>query len=141
MICDVCREILEADRKYVVYLLGSIQARICTKCIMRGVRAGSGAIVTKNDCVMQPFLAFYTAHEKAREIAEEAGWLVAPIEESGTEVEVITEHWDRAQNQYWFANNGTWVRDVRVPVNECFKRSCENIRDNYGLWLIREKKA
>jgi len=116
------------DRKQLV---------ICKGCLMKGMQAASRSVVTKQGVISKPRLFFGSGDTQAREVAEEEGWEVAKSEWRDFEEGVwfITQHWKMAQTYYWFSGDGNWYQNVNMSVHEIFRRSCQNIRDHFGVWL------
>ncbi len=137
MHCNVCEQQVGDEQKYILYITKRGQVTLCTSCISKGMRKGSGAIVTKNGIFAKPVLVFNGGDEMALLIAGEEGWQKQSTEEGADEWR-ITRHWAMATNHYWFGSNGKWTKDVSMHAHECFRRSCWNIRDYLGMWIETE---
>lgn len=136
MKCDVCESAVGNEQKYVCYITKKGQITLCTSCISKGMRKGSGAILTKDEMYSKPVLVFNGRDERAGQIAEDENWNVNIFDFASDEVKwVIEEHWVRAQDHYWFCGDGQWKKDVTMKVYECFRRSCQNIRNYLGVWV------
>ena len=137
MKCNVCSTEVGGDQKYVVYLTTKGQITLCTSCVMKSIRKGSGSIMTRQGVIPKPRLAFI-GNREACQIAEEEGWNTSRdqnyVAESGERV--IIEHWYKAEHGYWFMATGEWVKDVGLSTHARFRRSCRNIRNYYAVWLV-----
>ena len=135
MQCDVCENQVGDEQKYVCYITKRGQITLCTSCISKGMRKGSGGIVTKTAILPKPVLVFSGGGDIATLIAEEEGWQKSLGEQDAWQ---ISRHWVMALDHYWFGSNGKWFKDVSMSVTDCFRRSCRNIRDYFGMWLKTE---
>ena len=148
MNCSVCEAAVGKDKKYVCYITKRGQITLCTSCISKGMRKGSGGIVAKQGVIAKPNFVFRGGDEAACRIAADEGWKMVISEpfdyRQGLSFEndlaewVIGGHWVAAQDKYWFGSNGKWNKDVSMHVHECFRRSCQNIRDYFGMWIRTE---
>ena len=139
MRCDICENQVGDEQKHVCYITKRGQVTLCTSCISKGMRKGSGAIVRKQGVIAKPVLVFVGGDAEARRIAEAEGWVPVTtgtyqyVEDSQTWP--MDTHWCMAQNHYWFARDGEFKKNVNWPVYDCFRVSCQNIRDYFGVWL------
>lgn len=136
MNCKVCDEIVGEDKKYATYMIGRKQVIICKGCGFKGARSQVGDIVGKHGVLKRPTLLFGSGDDEARAVAEDEGWKTtkstfAKYEEG---VWFIDQHWKMAATYYWFSSDGEWHHNVNMSVYDCFRRSCQNIRDNFGVW-------
>lgn len=139
MDCACCGVPVGGDKKYVLYaLIGQTkQVCLCKGCLVRGsMRAASGSIVTRDDILQAPRLAFpFRQQEPNRaefcKVAREQGWLTHGV---SSECVVIEEHYSQALMNNYFNGEG-WTKKVSKTPLECFKSSCANIRDCYPQWL------
>jgi hypothetical protein len=137
MNCAVCGESVGENKKFICYIAQSGQVTLCTSCITKGVRKGSGSIVTKDGVIPKPSLVFASSNKEVCEIAMAEGWTAIPGENytAGPDEQHVQIHWEKAQQKYWFSGDGEWEKAVSLSVHECFRRSCRNIRDYYGVWM------
>ena len=153
MTCDVCKRDVGSAQKYTTYYLPKqrIQVRVCTSCLVKGIN-NVFCIVSENPAeadgstlvVKEPELVFHMddweeipGYQDFRDTAMRCGWRTTVNPKFGTEFELIVEHYHKAHQCYWFTASGRWARDVTVPPLECFRRSCVNIAENYGMWHYR----
>jgi len=142
MNCDVCSEQVGEDKKYIAYITKRGQITLCTSCITKGVRNGSGSIVSVNGVISKPTFMFAGRDAEACEIAESEGWgtTLSATKESPIDEWRISEHWKMAQKHYWFCQDGEWYKDVSISGYDCFRKSCQAIRDYFGVWLESKKQ-
>jgi hypothetical protein len=94
--------------------------------------------------IAKPNLVFAAHDREARKIAEGEGWGTSPdvVAESPIDEWRVSLHWEMAQKNYWFCPDGEWKKNVDMQWYECFRRSCQNIRDYFGVWLkARERDS
>ena len=136
MDCQCCGVPVGEERKYVLFALRgqTKQVALCKGCLFRGNRAPTGSIITAQDVVDPPKLAFRLKSNRADfcKAARDEGWLTQGVPSDAV---VIETHYEQALMHNYFVPGQGWKKNVnRTPV-ECFKRSCANIRDNYPEWL------
>lgn len=139
MNCVVCKSGVGENKKFTVFMVDKKQVVICKSCLRKGNSAKAESIVMEHGVIEKPVLFFGSGESDLREIAKEEGWKVTKSVVMATEPGVwfITQHWEMARKCYFFNIDGTWGRIDSKPGAErdCFRRSCQNIRDYFGVWL------
>ncbi len=139
MNCVVCKAEVGENKKYTVFMVDRKQLVMCKGCLMKGMQSKLGSIVTERGVINRPVLFFGSSESDLRDIAKSEGWKVTKsvIMETEPGVWFITQHWDMAQKYYFFNKDGMWGRleSCAGAERDCFRRSCQNIRDYFGVWL------
>lgn len=139
MNCVVCKIEVGENKKYAIFMMDKKQVVICKSCLRKGNSAKAGSIVMEHGVIERPVLMFGSGEDDLREIAKSEGWEVTKsvVMEAEPGVWFITNHWDMARKYFFFNKDGSWGRIASKPSAErdCFRRSCRNIRDYFGVWL------
>jgi len=154
MKCEICGRGLD-NKKYVVFeCRGHETGKIvlCKACMSVGYMTKGNPVVyydkvqKKAVTLETPEFVYFTGGSKMRDkvswIAKECDWQVVRFAKPRDGVEYVSEIFDQAVIHRYFdlMVPGTWFKDASRTRDECFRKSCINIRTNYLGWVLRDKK-
>ena len=156
MNCELCGEIVSLGKKHIVFeSKGHKNGKIvlCKGCVSVGYSTKGDPVVYYDKMAKRVVMleipetfVYATLGSKMRKayshIAEECGWEVVRYVKVKEGMVYISELFDNSVIRRYFSLMvpGTWHKDVTYSAEECFRRSCKNIRDNYLGWVLRDKK-
>ncbi len=145
MICDICREEIAKGKHVMLDATPKAVINVCKKCVVHALRAPDHATIAKGGLIELPQLVFaiqdrgkfiILGEKDFCDIAMECGWVLTPTDEY---YRCIVQHYFQSLNHRWWVITGDWAFEGNLNPRECFRKSCNNIRDYYAIWERSQK--